>query len=1694
MSDAEKFQAILERDPTDTQAFVNLCDIAEKDGDYEYLAELLKYRAQVTQDEQEVVDLHFRAGEVYLDKLNDMQRGAEVLLEGFDKDPTHAGIGDRLDGVYREAEDWEGALQLAESRLDFLAEADVNGTKVVIRSDLHQQAGEVLERAIGDDERALAHYRKAIELDKTNLLAIYGAREIYYRARSFKNAAKLCELEARVEKDNERKIALYRELAHILSTNLSDADQAVMALKRAHKLDQQNPEVKLDLARTIAATSTTDENKKDHRWASEFLMKAARGAETAEVFELARLALLATPASVKAMEFIESKAGETGDFEALAEVYKEIIEAAGDLETQAPMIRRLAKIYLQETGSPEEALNWIKKVEPLGFPEDAQFIDNLSRGVEVRASQMPQPVVVSEEEGQPQYATPFEEPDDGLFKEESDPLADAVAEVAENDFEVVEETSEYEELEVGRVSAPEVMPEGMSEEDFVESLQQQAERARRSGDDATAEERMMQVLDYVPQDQKATTYLERRFRARGDWGSLRDLLLRSAGAPHLPAAVQTVRLREAARLSEEQLGDLEGAIRSWRMIQENDPKVRDAVDALKRLLSETEKWDELLEVVENEAATTKSRAKRIEAFRRLAEIYHIRIGDVARAADAYKKVLDLAPEDAEAMEALDELYLREQQYEELIPLLDKRAEMTRDRAEKREFLLRSAVMLRERLGQNEEAYEKAREVLEVAPNDGETLELMESIDEEGEQWERLLDVLTMRARAVEEPEEKAVLLKKKAMICAHRLEDHKGAVRAWYEVLDALPGDEEALEALARGYEEKEEWEDLVSVLKLKLEIMEDVNDRAEQHRRIAHVLDDNLGRADEAMESWRLVLEAGEDVEGLGALSRYYERIEDWSELAEVLERQAPHAEDHAERASILFKRASILYEKQGEREEATAELKKILAEVDPAHIPTLDLLRTVLAEDNKYEKAVEALEQQIAHTEDPEQLKVLMVLLGDWSRSELKDLDRAIDAYERVVDMDGADEERQDVLDDVYVEAGEWDKLLKLLYGRYQRQEDDDLKLEMLQRGAKICEEDVEDNTKAWFWHRQAFDALRHLDPVIPSVEEAAHRMELWNEINDVYVVMTKTAQEVSEQVEWWMKIAIIFEEKLEDPGQGLEAVLRAFGLDPENVEMLDAVDRLAVAAENWQRLSTVYNALAGRAKTDEKKIEFYTRHVNTLNEKAEDPHKAFDVSLKAFEVDPTSEEILTMVEGLGEASERWDDLVRVYNVCTTRVEDSSRKADLKLRAALVLRDKIDDPDGAFVAVLEVLMFDPFSDEVVENVWGMVRQLEEALLTTEKGVYWAKLIEMYRKLVVDNRHERENQVDLLMIIAKIYAEELDDDSAAFECLKEAQQINPRDEGTIDKLEAMAGEQNFWESVVDHYADILDETFEMDVAVMYHKRRARILADELDQADEAAEHYWQIIQLDATDENAYGQLLAHYERNEKWNELVNLLERQMDATKDDDKRQEVLLQIAAVWEDKIKNKFEAKDWYEQVITIWPDNEKAKIGLERLMSGTDDVEDEEDDDDMQSLTSIPPPAHEEEEVDEEEVDEEDVDEEEVEEEDVDEEEVDEEEVDEEEVDEEEVEEEEVDEEEVEEEEVETISFMPTADETLDTEGGDLPELNIDEDSESTEIDDDDVMDADDLVVEEEEIDAEELEEDAIEEIDDSLLELEEEEE
>ncbi|MCU0661761.1 MAG: hypothetical protein MUC50_05480 [Myxococcota bacterium] len=1589
MSEVEKYRAMLEKDPTDIQAFVNLCRFAEREGDYHYLAELYMYRAQVVRDQQEIGDLYYKASELYLDKLGETTAGVEALLAGFEHDRTHAGIGDRLDSIYRGAEDWEAALQVLEQRIEALEETDVHGTQTALRSDLYQQAGEIWDKVFNEQERALAEYRKAIELDKSNVLALYGAREIYYAAGQFRNAAKLCELEARSEKDPERRMALYRELGHILSAHLNDPVQAVLAIKRAMKINPDDRETKSDLAEIIALTPIDEETEKDHQWASEYLLRLASKADLDEAQRLLCTAFIAMPTNSRVLSSLESYSVTSAEPEAVCEFYKSILEAVPQITDAAPLVRIQAHHCLDRLGRPDEAMEWMKKLAGLDDPGDAEFIAHLvlvldTREYPVKSSQPPQSPPAVAADGAPfqsraksRASTYSKEGEDSWSGLPAAPVLEEEGEGGESDGAMmsISNPPDAEDFEPNRhssappsslrrtTSRPPVdfsPPTGMSIEAWVAELHLQADAARRRGDDVTAEERMLSVLEVSPYDQKATSFLERRFRSRSDWAALRDVLMRAAGSPHLPAAVQTVRLREAARLSEEQLADVNGAIAAWQAIHENDPKVRDAMDALVRLLAEANRWIELLEVVREEAQSTKSKTKSIECYHRIADIYRVRICDIGAAASAYAQVLELAPEDLPAMEALDEIYVLQQRWPELVQLLRRRAELARDRGSKRDFLSRAAHILEERMESHEEAYSLAGEILAFAPRDDETLELMERIDAAGAKWERLLAVLDMRVQAIDDPALKTEKLRRKAHVAAVELSDTRVAIKAWREVLSLIPGDQIALESLAEIYKNSGDYRELVSVWRDSIPFAQSDLAKADLYRQMARVFESELSAADEAMECWRKVLEIDEDVESLGALSRYYERMGDWSELVEVLGRQAPYAETNGQRADILYKRAMLLAERLGDRDQAERDLGQIISSVDPSHTATLELLRRIYVETDRYDKAVETLEQQISFTEDPFSKAALLVQLGDWCRQQLKDLPRAMDAFEKAGVLRPEVPEVLDTLEEIYVELSEWDRQLKLVYGRSKLAEDPQEKLTLLMRGAQVCEERLSDAQKAWTWYREIFDALWQISGILDLVVEAATRHGLWRELIDVYVVMAGRASDEGEQLSLWLKVADIFEGELNDAAAALEAVLRSFGLRPDEAELLDRVDRLAVASSSWPRLATVYGVLVKRAADAPSRIALLTRYAKVLLDPGQQAGAAFDVSLKAFEIDPHSEELLAFVEQMAEASERWADMVMVYGVCGRLSSDRSRKADLALRAYGVFKHRLSDSDGAMAALVEAMLANPFSDTNVEHVWDGVAALEAAQPPQIQGVYWIRLVETYRRLIDEHKNDRSRKVDLLVATARIYLERVKAYREGFNCLKEAHFLNAKDEDTIARLEETARDNDLWKELTDHYQDLLDETFEMRVATMLHRRRARILEEVLGRPAEAAEHYWQIIQLDATDYAGFEKLLSYYERAGKWNELVNLLERQLDLTLDDDDKRRVLQRIAQVWEYKIGNRFEAKDWYEQILLLCPGDAEAEAALERVGGGkarvgiSEPLEDDEQDE-LRELISIPAP-------------------------------------------------------------------------------------------------------------------------------------------
>src|SRR4029077_5788431 len=154
------------------------------------------------------------------------------------------------------------------------------------------------------------------------------------------------------------------------------------------------------------------------------------------------------------------------------------------------------------------------------------------------------------------------------------------------------------------------------------------------------------------------------------------------------------------------------------------------------------------------------------------------------------------------------------------------------------------------------------------------------------------------------------------------------AGRVFRRVFDDLdPANETAINALERIYNTQQAWTDLKVVLERQLENATGDSQEADIRAKMAHVLADRLNDIPAATETWKRVLDLrGEDPEALGALANLYERIGQWAELCDVLERHYDIATEDTARVEVLLRRAKLFNERLNRDESSLEDYNRVL------------------------------------------------------------------------------------------------------------------------------------------------------------------------------------------------------------------------------------------------------------------------------------------------------------------------------------------------------------------------------------------------------------------------------------------------------------------------------------------------------------------------------------------------------------------------------------------------------------------------------------------------------------------------------------------------------------------------------------------------------------------------------------------------
>jgi tetratricopeptide (TPR) repeat protein len=1251
MPTVREYEAALQRNPADTEAFVALRKTYRQAGKHDRLVTLYETRAQAIEDNGKAGELFYLAAELRIDQLGDSEGAEADLVNAVDRDAGHIRAAARLKDIYRE----QGRTADYMTMLEMEAAAVARTRDPARIAELEAEMGQLYLNHFAKLERAVRNPQRAGKpLGAEHVKSIESARKIYRALGDWRSVVRLYELELEGTSDARRRADLLLGLGRVLGEKLEELDAAAQRLSEAVRIRPRDEKALELLAAVYSNPNWIGADGLDRAAAIYYQVGRRRqeAGDTDNAIASLRKALHVLAGHTESSELLERVYYDARRFQELDRYYRERISGASAEPERIDFLYKRAQLAEGELGDRAEAqriYNEISLLEPPGGPASEKLVELYLTGHD--------------------YA----------------------------------KLAELRERQLGAVADPATRARIM--------LELAALYRDRLGDGDQAAVYLHAVLEIEPENQIALAAYAEHFREKGDWAALADLLEFSyerARVAGVAAEELLPRLEEIAAVSEKQLGDPERALAAWQRAEELAPTYGRAREAQRRILLKAKSWDRLAALLEREAGAQADPAQRIDVLRRVAQLHREKLGNARRAIEIYREVLRADPHDAVSMRALVEIYEREGDFKGLAAALREQIGLTTSKQERVGLLRRVLVIYDERTGDLVQGQWAANEILQAVPGDRDTLVRLERILERAGQPADLVQVLDLHAKHAANPDEKLQLYRRIAEILYGRLQDPTGAAARLEEVARLDPDDAKALAGLRQIYTALARHEDLARVLDMEVErVVADAAEQADFLRQLARLVEGTLGDGTRARKAWEQLADLlPTDAEALDALSRLYTVQEMWPLLVRILERQAPLAAEPERAVALTLQRAQIFDEKLQDIDAATETLERLIAEVDPRNAEAHTRLRAYYEQGQDWPRVVKIAERQLFLTDDRTERVRRSMELAALIRDRLEDDRKAIAIYERVLEIDPDHREALEAVAGLYAKTGNYQRLAYADEKLLEATEEPDSRRKLLVEIGDIYERHLGEPARGFEWFRRAYLESPTAEN-LQVVDQAADRHGLHEELIQIYEGARERAVEPFEQLAAALKIALICEEKLDDPARAFRTLVDALPADPAGDELLHNLERLAERTGDWRSLLDVYAQVA-RARTDtEERVELLRLRADVRERRMGDPSAALDETLRSFAIEPsnprTQEEILRLARITG----RWEEAIKVQGQLFALAEELPEKLTVARNAAHLVEHEVKDLVRAFRAYLNAFRLAPDDEDIVAHLWRLAAEI---------------------------------------------------------------------------------------------------------------------------------------------------------------------------------------------------------------------------------------------------------------------------------------------------------------------------------------------------------------------------------------------------
>src|SRR5690606_7176797 len=214
---------------------------------------------------------------------------------------------------------------------------------------------------------------------------------------------------------------------------------------------------------------------------------------------------------------------------------------------------------------------------------------------------------------------------------------------------------------------------------------------------------------------------------------------------------------------------------------------------------------------------------------------------------------------------------------------------------------------------------------------------------------------------------------------------------------------------------------------------------------------------------------------------------------------------------------------------------------------------------------------------------------VLGQVHDRELGDVERAIDTYQAILDIDPTDYDAIQALDRLFGQAERWHDQLQILERAVEVADRHEAQTALRHRIGALGESQLADPVRAVESYREVLAHDANHEPTIEALGRIAHgdtqpmlaaevlepfyeQLAEWEKLIDLFELMVRHIEDPLAKIERLHKIAETYERQLQEFDKGFDTYARALAIDPEDDTTVEQMTRLAEVTGDWEKYARI------------------------------------------------------------------------------------------------------------------------------------------------------------------------------------------------------------------------------------------------------------------------------------------------------------------------------------------------------------------------------------------------------------------------------------------------------------------------------------------------------------------------------------------